>query len=189
MGALALDSGNSYRERAHRTRIAETLNRCPVPLGYFSSPGSRTLATDLHPEGTTLATAHEDGWVRLWDTRTGRQIQQLPHDFPVVLCQFLSSGDRMLTATLGQRVHLWNLAKPEVAPLTFPQAMETASDVYSVGLNTTLGRAYLSKSRYCFPRIHSSTDEFENLTLSLKLVGLGDALSVRYENPPRGTGR
>lgn len=180
VGALELEAGDATRERVHRMRRANVLKRCPVPIACFSSPGSKALGADLSPDGSMLATAHEDGWVHLWNTRSGFKLQQLAHGFPAVLCQF-APGRGLVTATLGQQLHLWDLTEPEGPALTLEQAIEMASDCYSLGLNETLGTVYLSKSRYCFARKHELTHSFENLTLSLRLIGRGETLSVHYE--------
>jgi WD40 repeat protein len=183
VGALDLDAGDGALERVHRTRIASVLDRCPRPVAHFSVPASKVLAADLRPDGELLATAHENGTVRLWDTRSGAMLdRELPFGFPVMICQFGSSGDYLLAATLGQKAHLWNLANPEAEPLAFPQLVGVkSSELYSVGVNATLRRAYLSKSRHRFARAHDFGGPFENLTLAMKLVGQGDALLNRYQ--------
>jgi WD40 repeat protein/serine/threonine protein kinase len=181
VGALELDADDPVRERAHRVRIASALERCPLPVAHFSVPQSKVLAADLNRDGTVLATGHKDGEVRLWDTRSGARIQQLAHRFPVVLCQFLPPEDRMLTATVGQKAHLWELTKPGSGPLSFDQEIGFDSAVYALGLNERLGRAYLSKGRYRFARTHTSAERLENLTLGLRLTGEGESLRIHYE--------
>lgn len=186
VAALELDPGDALRERVARVRLARVLERCPLPVGHFETPASRILAADLNSDGTVVATAHEDGGVRLWDTRSGDCLRQLHHDFPVVFCQFLPSGDRLLTVTLGQKAHVWDLAGTGNDPLTFNQMVGYGADGYTVGLNESLdppGRAYLSKGRHRFVQIHPLTDsfEFEHLTLGLKLAGQGDTLAVRHQ--------
>jgi WD40 repeat protein len=189
VGALELDAREPTRERIHRLRIANVLQRCPLPVAHFATPDSKIGAADLSPDGTMLATAHDDGWVRLWDIRSGEPIRQLSHTFPAVLCQFLPSGDRLLTVTMGQDAYVWDLAKPEVAPLTFRQDVGLFGEgLYSVGLNEALQRVYLSKAWYCFARTHPFTGVFENLTLSLKLAGQGDVLLVNYAVRPTTPG-
>ncbi len=156
VGALELEGGDAKREQMHRVRIASVLQRCSLPVAHFAEPGSKVVTADLSPDGGVVATVHADGWVRLWETRSGKQLQPLPHRFPVSLCQFLPSGDRLLTVTMGQQAHVWDLAKPDVAPLTFPQAQGAGGDLYSVGLNEKLGAAYLSKGRQSFPGLRVS---------------------------------
>ncbi len=181
VGALELEGGDASRERMHRARIASVLQRCPMPVAHFAEPGSMVVAADLSPDGSVVATAHRDWSVRLWDIRSGTQLQQLPHRFPVSVCQFLPSGDRLLTVTMGQEAHLWDWAKPGAAPLTFTQAHAAGADGYGVDLDESRGAAYLSKAGYVYPRFHEFAGGFENLTLSLKLIGQGEQLLVKYE--------
>ncbi len=181
VGALELDAGNPASELAHRTRIAGVLERCPLPVAQFSVPDSKLLAADLRPDGGMVATAHEDGQVRLWDTRSGQCMRTIRHNFPVLLCHFLPAGDRLLTATWGQQAHLWDLTDPDRTAVSFDQDMACGSDGYSVGMNEKMGRAYLAKGSHRFARIHDLASPFENLTFGLKLVGEADTLTVRYE--------
>jgi WD40 repeat protein len=189
VGALQLDSGDAARERAHRTRIASVLQRCPLPVAHFAVPGSEVVSADLSPDGAVVVTAHQDWSVRLWDVHSGKQMQQLPHKFPVSVCQFLPSGDRLLTVTMGQQAQVWDWARPEVAPLTLTQAQAAGAVGYGVNLNESLGAAYLSKRAYVYPRFHEFTEAFENLTLSLKLIGKGEDLFVKNEVRRTGGGQ
>ncbi|HOC00723.1 MAG TPA: protein kinase, partial [Verrucomicrobiota bacterium] len=195
VGALELDAGDPVREAAHRVCIASVLARCPLPVGHFSVPESRALAADLNADGTVLATAHEDGQVRLWDTRSGQRIRdrEFRHDFPVTLCQFVPPGDRLLTITLGQKARLWNLTNQEDAPLVFDQMVGAMSDGYMLGLmddiSATAIEAYLSKGRHRWVQTNLFTGPLENVTLGLRLVGHGDTLAVHYtvrRGPPDG---
>ncbi|MHC1763145.1 MAG: WD40 repeat domain-containing serine/threonine protein kinase [Verrucomicrobiia bacterium] len=180
VGAMALDAGNPNEERVHRMRIAGVLERCPRPIGHFSAPDARILSADIDRSGGVVATAHEDGFVRLWNTVSGMCVRRLSHSFPVVLCRFLPSGDRLLAITTGQKAFVWNLAEPGSPPLTFDQVLGFDSDGYSVGLNSTLGWAYLSKGRHRFVRTNAFLGPWTNLTLGLKLAGLSNVLAVGY---------
>jgi WD40 repeat protein len=194
VGALVLDSGDAARERLHRVRLANVLGRCPMPVAHFSVKGASVVAADLNPEGSLLATAHDDGGLRLWHTASTGLARVLPVNYPASLCQFLPSGDRLLTVTMRQQAQVWNLSRPGIAPQFFPQAQGAGSDLYSVGVNDSLGlnesrnpgdespsRVYLSKGRYIFPVYQPYKGSFENLTLTLKLVGQGNSLLVKYE--------
>ncbi len=186
VGALELDASDPVREAAHRVCIASVLERCPLPVAHISVPESRALAADLNSDGSVLATAHEDGLVRFWDTRSGQRIRdrELRHDFPVVLCQFVPPGDRMLTITLGQKARLWDLTSPGTDPLLFPQAVGAKkSSGYILGLrdiSETAIEGYLSKGGHRWVQAHRVTGHFTNLTLGLKLVSHGDTLAVHY---------
>ncbi|MCL4178358.1 MAG: hypothetical protein KJ072_11540 [Verrucomicrobia bacterium] len=53
-----------------------------------------------------------------------------------------------------------------------------------MGLNEALlptGWAYLAKARYRLARLHPLSTSFENITLSLKMIGQEDCLTIQYE--------
>ena len=180
VSALQLSVGDATRERLHRTRIAGVLERCALPVACFSSPDSEVLWADVSLDGTLLATAHSDSRVRLWDVLSGEPKGVLEHGWPVLRCQFLPSGDRLMTLSIGQEIRVWDLRRGDAEPATFPQAVPVYTDLYSVGLNQGLQSFYLSKAPYCFARTNAFAGPFESLTLSLKLAGQGDALKIGY---------
>lgn len=69
--------------------------------------------TDLEwsPDGARLATASEDGSVRLWDARTGARLGTLEHADPVVRITFRPDGLELASATRaaerGSKIHRW----------------------------------------------------------------------------------
>jgi len=189
VGALQLDDGHPTHQQAHHTRIARVLEHCPLPSARFSAPATRVMAADQSLDSRWIATAHEDGGVRLWETASGACLRTLPHEFPVLRCEFTPSGDQLLTITAGQQAILWDLTHPDRSPLRLDQAVGFASDGYSVGLNQTLGRAYLAKGARRFARVQELTplsEHFTNLTLGLKLAGQGDILTIQYAVRQRG---
>lgn len=181
VSALELDSPALEVQSVHRTLIASVVGGMPLPLAYHNRPGATPLAADLSPDGGILAVGFDDSAVCLWDTASDRLLAELPHHFPVVHCQFVQNGTRLLTVTIGQELCLWDLDQPKAPCLWFPQAVEAASDLYSLGLNATLNRVYLSKGRYCFARTGPLDPAFKDLTLNLRLQGLARDIAVHYQ--------
>jgi WD40 repeat protein len=63
----------------------------------------------LAPDGTMLATAGRDGFARVWDIATGREIFSLPHEGYLDNVAFGSDGRHLVTASQkARRVTLWN---------------------------------------------------------------------------------
>ena len=61
------------------------------------------------PDGATLATGGDDGTVRIWDTRTGQQQQQLTgHTGPVLAVAYAPDGATLATGSGDLTVRIWN---------------------------------------------------------------------------------
>ena len=83
------------------TSEGQLLYRIPQP-GWVS-------ALAFSPDGRTVACGHDDGYVRLWDVRSQRQIGELPaHADAVSAIQFSSAGDRIATAGEDRVVQVWD---------------------------------------------------------------------------------
>ena len=83
------------------TAEAQLLYRIPQP-GWVS-------ALAFSPDGRTVACGHDDGYVRLWDVRSQRQVGELPaHADAVSAIQFSALGDRIATAGEDRVVQVWN---------------------------------------------------------------------------------
>lgn len=84
--------------------------------------------------GATVATASEDGTVRLWDATTGVELVRLAHEGAVTDVVF-GPGDRRLVSTGSDGVRLWTLDLDELIDL--------AESRLTRGLTEAECRAYL----------------------------------------------
>jgi len=99
-GADLLASGNDDL-LIWNTVEGQLLSRIPQP-GWVS-------ALAFSPDGGTVACGHDDGFVRLWDVRTQRQVGEIPaHADAVSAIQFSAQGDRIATAGEDRVVQVWN---------------------------------------------------------------------------------
>ncbi|MBN2506492.1 MAG: protein kinase [Verrucomicrobia bacterium] len=185
VGALQLDGDNAASERAHRTRIAGVLEQFPLPVARFSGSESEAWSADFSPDDTLVATAHESGLVQLWDKRSGKPVRRMSHSFPVVLCRFDPAGEHLLTLTLDQKIHLWDLKGPGSAPVTLTHCFRVDGSSYSLSVVESPGAyptgTYLGKGHHRLIAKHPAPEQYANLTLGLTLIGQGADLLVRYE--------
>ena len=85
------------------TAEAQLLYRIPQP-GWVS-------ALAFSPDGRTVACGHDDGFVRLWDVRSQRQVGELAsHSDAVSAIRFSAAGDRLATAGEDRVVQVWDAA-------------------------------------------------------------------------------
>jgi WD40 repeat protein len=56
-----------------------------------------------------LATCSDDNTARLWDVRTGRELQKLKHDGPVSDVAFSSNKCKLVTGSADKTARLWDV--------------------------------------------------------------------------------
>jgi WD40 repeat protein len=108
-------------EHVRRHNSEEWLDRLPeVPLGWspekhgLEAHGEHFDCVVFAPDGSMLATASEDGTVRLWDAKTNEQIRELEgHEFRVTCVAFSPNGFILASASWDKTVRLWDVKTGE----------------------------------------------------------------------------
>jgi RNA polymerase sigma factor (sigma-70 family) len=127
-GALAVGERVRDRQTDHRPPRAERRNpgrqpqvRRPRHPGYAWVPArtltredldSAALALAFAPGGQTLATAHADGTIKLWNAATGRRRTGLKgHPGQVVALAFAPDGKTLASVCDAGALKLWDVAR------------------------------------------------------------------------------
>jgi WD40 repeat protein len=108
--------GGAARGQPGGVRVWDVARGSPVRHLKTPEPGITSMAWS--PDGSTLATAHLNRTVRLWDPRTGEALGVLddPEGLAVVTVTFTPDGRTLVTGTryarpTPSRVRLWDLAR------------------------------------------------------------------------------
>lgn len=75
----------------------------------FRGHAREIMDVDVSPDGTRIVTCSNDRTVRLWDTRTGREVLVLgSHNSPVQFVQFFQDGNQVVSGSLDGDFRFWN---------------------------------------------------------------------------------
>jgi WD40 repeat protein len=94
-------------------------------------PGQSATVTDLafRPDGSRLATATEDGAVRVWDPDSGEELVVLRgHDAVVGSVAFNPDGTRLASVAADGVVRVWTLDVDELVEIAERELTRTLTD-------------------------------------------------------------
>jgi hypothetical protein len=94
----------------HRGRITATIREATKDGGRLA----RVTAVAFSPDGNRLATAGSDRFVRIWDTRTGEELQSMRHEQRPMAVAFSPDGNRLATGSYGRLARVWDIATGEL---------------------------------------------------------------------------
>ena len=100
-------------------------------------------AVSVSPDGKTIASAGNDGLVKLWSASGGEPMQELAgHDCHVYNVAFHPGGDGLVSADLKGKVIHWDLATGKVAREIDASPLHTYSEKYSVDVGGIRGMSF-----------------------------------------------
>lgn len=112
MPFLAFTSNNkhllvkNYSEKAIHHFDLET----GMEMRSYQDVSAALTTMTISPDGHTLAAGTEGRQVILWDTRSGKELKRLQHDYPLVSLDFSPNGQRLAAMDQDLAPRIWNLA-------------------------------------------------------------------------------
>jgi WD40 repeat protein/serine/threonine protein kinase len=88
--------------QGHRARLAAVLGS---PRLHHAAAVN---AIAVSPDGSRIATAGVENFIRVWDARTGDELLTLRRHTEAATCVTYAAGDRIVSAALDGRVCVWN---------------------------------------------------------------------------------
>lgn len=105
--ALRLDAGHPVEEQVHRRRIAAAFRQVPGLEQMWFQDGAINAAL-FSPDDLSIATACEDGALRLWSQQTGALIlPPMTHPRPVTTVVFSPGGEKIATTSTDGTARIW----------------------------------------------------------------------------------
>jgi WD40 repeat protein len=113
-------------------------------------------------DGSTLASGSDDKTIKLWDVKTGRELQTFTgHSYSVNSVAFSSDGSTLISSSEDKTITLWDVKTGRELPVAFCSDGSTLASGLSI--NTIMGHHIPSSQWHSDPN-HTPLDPKVTLT-------------------------
>ncbi|MFT3882090.1 MAG: WD40 repeat domain-containing protein [Gemmatales bacterium] len=116
----------NYSEKAVRHFDLET----GLEMRSYQDTSAALTVMAISPDGHALAAGTEGRQVILWDTRSGKELKRLQHDYGLVSLAFSPNGQRLAAMDQDLAPRIWNVATGKEL-LTLPARTRSVSIAWS----------------------------------------------------------
>lgn len=166
-----------------RIRVWELVSRQSAainPLLTSTFAHEQTIhRMQLSPDESKLATAAEDGTIRIWSTQPFSQIQSLPRQTSMVTSLAFASNDRLIVTTLAGTSTSYAVAAAKADPKRSDSALPEVSGMSSVVANP--------QSAHTPPVAAKETDGENNSAKTAQLISVPFTVTGQIHDPASET--
>ncbi|CAD6500135.1 BgTH12-04238 [Blumeria graminis f. sp. triticale] len=122
----------------HTVKLYNILSTNPNPVLAFEGHCGNVTGIAFHCEGKWMVTSSEDGFVKIWETRSGAVQRSYNHGYPVTDVVIHPNQGEIISCDRGGSVRIWDLAENSCSHQLIPEEDIPVASVTISNDGTTL---------------------------------------------------